>query len=244
MTGDIVKKDNGAVVVADENQMISAIMQAASNPDFDADKLEKLILMKERMESNEARKSFTAALVAFQENPPKLIKDKSTSFGTGKTSYSYAELAQVCTETASELRKFGIKHTWKTDKKDGSIYVTCVLSHVDGHSEETTLDAMPDNSGSKNSVQAIGSTVTYLQRYTLLSAVGIAVHGMDDDAMTARQKDKIDPEQIVELKNMIDDTKTDIAKFCKAFGVSSLPDLKQNQYGPAKSVLNQKKSSA
>jgi hypothetical protein len=53
-----------------------------------------------------------------------------------------------------------------------------------GHSERTTLSATADTSGSKNSIQAIGSTVTYLQRYTLLAAVGLAAGG-DDDGQAA-----------------------------------------------------------
>ena len=32
------------------------------------------------------------------------------------------------------------------------IAVTCVLTHEMGHSEETTLEALPDTSGSKNSI--------------------------------------------------------------------------------------------
>ena len=42
----------------------------------------------------------------------------------------------------------------------------------------------PDNSGSKNSIQAIGSTTTYLQRYTLFSILGLAA-GEDDDGSAA-----------------------------------------------------------
>lgn len=44
------------------------------------------------------------------------------------------------------------------------------------------MSAEPDGSGSKNAVQAIGSTNTYLQRYTLFSVLGLASVDMDDDA--------------------------------------------------------------
>ena len=59
-----------------------------------------------------------------------------------------------------------------------------------GHSEETTLKAPPDTSGSKNSIQAIGSTVTYLERYTLLAATGMAAAGMDNDGRFADEEQK------------------------------------------------------
>jgi hypothetical protein len=60
----------------------------------------------------------------------------------------------------------------------------CIVEHRDGHSEDTSLTAQPDNSGKKNSIQAIGSTITYLQRYLLKLALGIAA-SKDDDANSA-----------------------------------------------------------
>ena len=36
------------------------------------------------------------------------------------------------------------------------------------------MQSLPDTSGSKNSIQAISSAVTYLQRYTLLAATGLS----------------------------------------------------------------------
>jgi hypothetical protein len=42
------------------------------------------------------------------------------------------------------------------------------------------MSAPPDNSGSKNPIQAIGSTQSYLQRYTALALLGIATKDMPD----------------------------------------------------------------
>jgi hypothetical protein len=41
-----------------------------------------------------------------------------------------------------------------------------VLSHELGHSEETTMTLPLDTSGSKNNVQAVGSSTSYGKRYT------------------------------------------------------------------------------
>jgi hypothetical protein len=43
------------------------------------------------------------------------------------------------------------------------------------------MSAPDDQSGGKNAIQARGSTVTYLQRYTLLSAFGLVAADEDDD---------------------------------------------------------------
>ena len=68
------------------------------------------------------------------------------------------------------------------------VTVTCRLTHADGHSEETTISAPPDNSGNKSPAQAVASTITLLQRYTLLSLLGIATADMaDPSAQEERQ---------------------------------------------------------
>jgi ERF superfamily len=94
--------------------------------------------------------------------------------------YDHATLDHVTEAITETLSAVGISHRWKVSQSP-EIAVTCVLTHEMGHSEETTLQALPDTSGSKNSIQAIGSTVTYLERYTLLAATGMAAAGMDND---------------------------------------------------------------
>ncbi len=59
--------------------------------------------------------------------------------------------------------------------------MTCILTHELTHSERTSLTAKPDQSGKKNPIQAIASTVSYLQKYTLLAITGLAAQGMDTD---------------------------------------------------------------
>ncbi len=77
------------------------------------------------------------------------------------------------------LAAHGFSHRWDTKQADGRIEVSCILTHNLGHSESTTLEASPDSSGKKNAIQQVASTVTYLQRYTLLAACGLATKDMD-----------------------------------------------------------------
>jgi hypothetical protein len=151
------------------------------------DELAKLMDLQERWEKNEARKKFVEAMNAFKTNPPSITKNKTVTYGSGDraTSYSHATLDHVCEAVTKGLSEHGISHRWKVDQDKDSIKVTCILTHDMGHSEETTLYGSPDTSGSKNSIQAIGSTVTYLERYTLLAATGLAAANQDNDAQDA-----------------------------------------------------------
>lgn len=150
----------------------------------DLDKLERLMALQERWEATEARKAFVAALGAFKADPPSLTKNKHVEFdtGRGKTAYDHATLDHVSAAIGAGLTRHGLSHRWECEQLEtGQIRVTCVLTHVLGHSERVAMQAPADQSGSKNVIQALGSTVTYLQRYTLLAATGMAVKGQDND---------------------------------------------------------------
>lgn len=170
---------------------IMSIMHLAIEKGAGIDQLERLMAMQERWEANEAKKAFNVAMAKFKENPPKITKDKHVRFQTqkGVTEYDHSTLGHVCDQITAGLSAVGITHKWVPKQAGGKISVTCVLTHALGYSdpEPPTLEASADESGSKNAIQAIGSTVTYLQRYTLLSAVGMA-SGLDVDGATPEAK--------------------------------------------------------
>jgi hypothetical protein len=51
-----------------------------------------------------------------------------------------------------------------------------------GHKIETSIEAGSDTSGSKNAIQAIGSTISYLKRYTLENVLGLSADEDNDGA--------------------------------------------------------------
>lgn len=182
----------------------ASLIHAAISGNADLDKLEKLLILQERYEANEAKKAFVVAMAAFKANPPRIEKTKQVSFSTqkGVTEYKHALLADAAEIINKELSKHGLSAGWKTSQSDGAITVTCTITHDMGHSESTSLTAKPDDSGGKNSIQAIGSTVSYLERYTLFSLTGLASHDMDDDARKGETK-YITPEQCNQLNALV-----------------------------------------
>jgi len=181
MTNNADPKSQQLATVPDSNSLMRIIDRAASDPAFDVAKLAQLLEVKERWEATEARKAFVTALTAFKASPPTLTKNKHVKFGT--TEYDHATLDQVTAVVGKALSAHGLSHRWEVEQKDATIAVACVLTHEKGHAERVQMSATADTSGSKNSIQAIGSTVTYLQRYTLLAATGLAAKGQDDDGL-------------------------------------------------------------
>ena len=175
------KRESKQLAIAPPPPTPMTLIQLAVSQNADIDKLEKLMELQMRWEANEAKKSFVSAMNAFKAEPPEIIKNRSVSFGVGKAAYDYASLDQVCTQVTHGLSKHGISHRWRVEQREGIIRVTCILTHDMGHSEETSLEGSAETSGSKNSIQAIGSSVTYLERYSLLAATGLAVKNADND---------------------------------------------------------------
>jgi hypothetical protein len=168
-----------SVQPSESNALMAMIEKAVSDPSFDVAKLQALLAVKEKWEAQEAKKAFDSALAAFKAEAPEVMKSKAVSFGG--TSYKHATLDKASAIIGAALSKHGLSHRWSVSQGDGKIRVTTVLTHVLGHSESVTLESESDKSGSKNGIQAIGSAISYLQRYGLFAVTGVASKDQDDD---------------------------------------------------------------
>lgn len=166
------------------------LLQIAIERNAGAEQFAMLVDAITKARREDARHQFEAALGDFKADLPAIFKTKKVSFPNkdgGRTEYSHAELAEATEIISESLEKYGLTHSWKpSEGANGRTLMTCVFRHPQsGHVEDMgTLGGPPDTSGGKNNVQAIGSTTTYLQRYTLLAACGIAPKGLDNDGRT------------------------------------------------------------
>ncbi len=140
----------------------------------DLDMIEKLMDLQERYEASKARKAFDRAVAAAKKLIPPITRN-----ATGHNAKKYADFAAIARVVDPIISAHGLSYRFKT-VQDDRISVTCILSHEDGHSEQTTLSGPADGSGNKNAIQAIGSTLTYLQRYSLVQMLGLAAAADDD----------------------------------------------------------------
>jgi len=192
----------------DSTALMALINRVAVSPDYDVAKLEKLLELKERWDAEEARKMFVSAMAAFKSEPIQILKTKFVNI-LGGAKFAHATLADVVDAACAAMGRHGLSHKWETKQEGAKITVTCILSHELGHSESTSLFAEPDNTGNKNSIQAVGSTVTYLQRYTLLALTGMATTDQDTDGrITPAQAEQMGPaiseKQEAELQDYAD----------------------------------------
>jgi hypothetical protein len=222
-----------------EQKTPAELIALAVGTNTDLEKLEKLLTLQERWEAREAQKAYNKAMAAFKENPPKIEKDKTVKIphkdGHGVTTYNHATLANVTQTINAELSKYGLNASWRT-KQNGTIEVTCRISHSAGHFEETTLSAPADSSGSKNSIQAIGSTVTYLERYTLLAITGLAAEEQDDDGKSSGVP-MVSEEELLTLNDWMVSAGKSKEQVCEFLKINDIKEMTKPMYSKVLSSL-------
>lgn len=171
---EMTEKELTPVVTNPETLISQAIEKG-----LDVESLGKLMDLRDRWEATIARKAFFEAFTDFQCECPDLRKTKLVSFN--QTTYKYAPLADITRQILPLLKVHGLSYRWEIQDTEKEIKVTCLVSHVQGHTESTSMMANPDLSGSKNPIQGRGSAIEYLKRYTLVGALGLSTADSDID---------------------------------------------------------------
>lgn len=129
------------------------------------------------MNKSESIADLAKALAAFQGEVKQPMKDKANPFF--KSKYVPLEnVVEAVTETASKHGLSFIQYPMNSENKVG---VITILMHESGQwIESEPIFATP----AKQDPQGVGSTITYLKRYSLSAVFGIT-SDEDDDANTA-----------------------------------------------------------
>lgn len=196
--------------------------------------IEKLMGLQERWEANHARKAFNEAIAEAKAKIRPVVRNK-----TGHNSKAYADFAAIASAVDPILADLGLSYRFRTDQGD-RINVTCVLSHRDGHQETTTLSGPADTSGNKNAIQAIGSTLTYLQRYSLVQMLGLAASD-DDDGKAGGMGATLSDEQVNTVQQLVLESGANVAAFLNYMKAESISDIPTSKYKEAVAMLEQKK---
>lgn len=157
------------------------LLRVAVEKNYPLDMLQKLMDLQDRWEANQAKKAYSVAMARFKESHIKVVKSARVSQGP-LSGQKYAKLHDFVNASSEPLSGAGLSTSWKITRDEPAwIEVACIVRHVDGHEEERRMGGAPDVGGSKNAIQARASTVSYLEKYTLKMALGLAEEDDDDD---------------------------------------------------------------
>lgn len=204
------------------------------------EQLEKYLELKREYEAHEAKKEFYQAVADFKEESITVIKDKTNIQFRSK----YTSLGNLLNTVNPVLGKHGLSVSFGIDQSDKNITVSCILRHRLGHTEKVSMSAPPDTSGgsSKNPIQQIKSTITYLRAATFEAVTGLASTdeaNLDDDGNSATtQPVFISLEQQAEINRMLKEIygpKTD--GWLKWMKVESVDKILATEYSKAITAL-------
>lgn len=233
------KQTDNAVTVGDAVTLPTnnpgRLLELAITQGAGVDQLGKLMDLQERWQAQQSKELFFQALSKFQHECPPINKSK----GGYDDRYFYAPLDKTTEIIKPVLYKCGLTYRWEQQETEKQIAVNCIITHIAGHSETTQLTGEPDGSGSKNAIQARGSTVQYLRRYTLESALGISTTFIDDDACKAVQL--ISEKQASDLEALISELAANKDLFLKHFKIEHLAELPGSQFKKATAMLETKR---
>lgn len=168
----------------------SLFERLAVDPNVTVEKLERLIAMQEHILEVNAKSAFNAAFSLMQPEIPVIDEQGRIEVkGTLRSTYATLEDIHDVIKPITARHGFAIRHRteWPADKP-GVIRIVGILSHKDGHAEESTFEAPMDRSDYRTDIQSMGSTVSYGRRYTTLDLLNIATRKADNDGQKPAAK--------------------------------------------------------
>lgn len=169
--------------------IITTIERMACNPSVDIEKLERMLVMQEKVLDREARMAYSSAMAAAQGEFPIIPKNgKIVVKGVLRSKYSTYE--DVKAATAPILSKYNLSTDFKPITVDGRFTVRGCVRHSGGHEEVVEMPLPMDTSGAKNEIQSVGSTISFGMRYCIKMLLDVASSEHDDDGQ-ATSNDKV-----------------------------------------------------
>lgn len=187
MAGEIIlpeQRRQAVVPISNDSNIMAVISRAAADPTCDIDKLERLMAMHERMLARDAEAEFNAAMAAMQSDIPS-IAERGAIVVNGQKRSDYATFEDINDVIKPIMQTHGFAITFKVENIAQGLSVTGILMHRAGHRESTTMLLPLDTSGSKNAVQAVGSSTSYGKRYVMSALLNLTTRGEDDDGHAA-----------------------------------------------------------
>jgi hypothetical protein len=187
----------------------------------------EVMALSRELKQEQAREAFDDAIANAKAEIKPVQRNRE-----GHNKKMYADFAAFAKEIDPIISKFGLSYRFRTAQTD-KITVTCVVSHREGYSEENSLSGPSDTSGNKNAIQAIGSTLTYLQRYTLTQAFGLAADADDDgnkSEQTQEQAKGLTEVQTSVILDLIAKAELENDQFCGHWKVKAVPEISSSKY--------------
>ncbi len=234
----VATRSDSTLMLQPDNEFLHMLERLAINPDVDVAKLSALLDMKERVADKQAEREFNAAMVQLQMVLPRVKKNgfvNKTKAGDPAGSgggYNFATWEDMDTVLRPLMREYGFVLSFNSEppgREGGGAWVIGTLLHIGGHSREARINLTLDSGAGKNSLQAMGSTLSYGKRYVAEMLFNIVREGADDDATTGGII-YVSAAKAKEIDDLITTTRIDRTAFLQWAEVKSTSEIRLENY--------------
>lgn len=229
------REEKPPAMIAQPGELLSAIVGLAKDPEFDVTKLQALMGMQERLEDRQAERAFVRALHDAQAEIPPIAKNGTVALGNGKGSYAFATWEDIDKVLRPIMDKNGFTLSFDMAMRPGDgggAIITGTLMHADGHSKSAAIPLALDSGPGRNSLQSMGSTMSYGRRYVTEMLFNLVRKGTDDDGVSGGAK-FIEPAQIEELRSLCEQACRAETDFMQSFSAGTLHHFDELEPGTA-----------
>lgn len=228
--------------VSETAAVMSMIERAARDPSVDMAKLERLMEMSKAIREQEAERAFNEGMASVQGKMRAVAADANNPQTRSKYA-SYFALDKAIRAVYS-AEGFGLSFNTEDSPKDEHVRIVCYVTRG-SHTRKYHVDMPADGKGAKGGdvmtkTHAVGSAMTYGQRYLLKMIFNIAI-GEDDDGNAADAgKPRISQEQADALRDMLEASGKNRAQFLKWAKVERIEEIPADLYQSCADAINYK----
>lgn len=232
-------------VAKQEDPYFDLIREVTTSAEASAEKLKILVDMRILLEDRRAEKEFDAAMFAAQDDVQELAWDK-VNREKGSRNVSYPKIDKMLKPVR---RKHGFTMSWDTEPGQtlDMAILCCDVMHTGGHRRRYRTPMPIDGQGPKGGgvmtkSQAVNSGTSYGMRNLAKMIFNIPMLVDQEDKDGNDLADVVTKAQVVTLKKLAAETKTDINKLCEHFKVDSLGEMPKDKYEDAIKVFEKKRN--
>lgn len=209
--------------------IVSMIERVAMNPQADMDKLERLLLMKERMFEQKAEQEFNAAMSDAQSEMGRISADANNP----QTKSKYATYGKIDQAIRPIYTKHGFAVSFDTGENAPAdcVRVVARVSHRSGFARTYHADMPADGKGAKGGdvmtkTHASGAAMSYGMRYLLKMIFNIAIGEEDKDGnQPPAEYQRVSENQVMQIRDLLEANGRDEKRFLAYIKLEKLADI-------------------
>jgi hypothetical protein len=226
---EVKKSPSKEIQISQEDVLIQKGLESGAS----VETMEKLFNLRERVFASNAKSSYVSAISSFQHDCPDVEKSKKVMNKDGKTvRYQYAPLDAIISQIKDVLLQNGLSYRWEVINTPEFITARAIITHIQGHSEQSEFQVPIDKNEYMTSPQRYASALTFAKRYALLNALGVTTTEEDTDATDVGGKEEVNSQKsrIIFLLRSLGRKTDTVEEIAKSVSEITLLSLEEKNY--------------